>query len=113
MQKLILIPATISSIRIAVLPLFLYLYGGGNIVACLVLLAFSAATDFFDGYLARRLKVTSKFGAYYDATTDFILVIGIFTVFTTKGYYPIWLLLLIAASFSLFVATSHYRQKDL
>ena len=111
MQKLIVIPAIISSLRIAVLPLFSYFFNIGNITSCLILLAASAATDLFDGYFARKLKVTSRFGAYYDAITDFILVIGIFTIFSANGYYPIWLLLLITASFIQFLATSLYAKK--
>jgi len=79
-------------------------------MSCLILLTFSAATDFFDIYLAGRLKVTSRFGGYYDATTDFILVLGIFTIFSAKGYYPIWLLLLITASFIQFLAASLYAK---
>ncbi len=111
MKKLTAIPIIISSLRIAVLPLFFYLYNPANIISCLILLAFSAATDFFDGYLARKLKATSKFGAYFDATTDFVLVIGIFAFFTLKGYYPIWLPLLIAISFVQFLATSRFAKK--
>ena len=110
-KKLILIPTFISSLRIAALPLFFYLFNTTNITTCLILLAFCAASDFFDGYLARKLKATSRFGAYYDATTDFILMIGIFAIFYTSGYYPIWLLLLIAASFVQFLATSLYAKK--
>ena len=111
MKKLTLIPTFISSLRIAALPLFFYLYNLGNITACLILLAFCAATDFFDGYFARKLKATSRFGAYYDATTDFILMIGIFAIFYATGYYPIWLMLLITAAFAQFLATSHYAKK--
>ena len=97
--------------RIAVLPLFFYLFKTGNITSCLILLTFSAATDFFDGYLARRLQVTSRLGGYYDATTDFILVFGIFTIFSVQRYYPIWLLILISASFIQFLVTSLYAKK--
>jgi phosphatidylglycerophosphate synthase len=111
MQKLTLVPAFISSLRIAVLPLFVYIYQTGNVAAYLALLAFSAATDFFDGLIARKLKATSKFGSYYDATTDFILVTGIYAVFTDMGYYQIWLLLLIAASFIQFLVTGVYSKK--
>jgi len=110
-KRLILIPAFISSLRIAALPLFFYLFNTANITTCLILLAFCAASDFFDGYLARKLKATSRFGAYYDATTDFILMIGIFAIFYASGYYTIWLLLLIAASFVQFLATSLYAKK--
>jgi phosphatidylglycerophosphate synthase len=111
MRKLMLIPIAISSVRIAALPFFLYLYNASNVAACLSLLAFCAASDFSDGYLARKINVTSRFGAYYDAATDFILMIGIFSIFYAYGYYPFWLLILIAASFVQFVATSYYTKK--
>ena len=111
MKKLTAIPTFISSLRIAVLPLFIYVYNPANTVPCLILLAISASTDFFDGYLARKLRATSKSGAYYDATTDFTLVIGVFALFAIKGFYPIWLLLLIATSFVQFLITSHYAKK--
>ena len=84
MQKQIALPTFISSLRIAALPPFFYFQNASNVTACLVLLAFCAATDYFDGYLARKLNVTSRFGAYYDATTDFILIIGVFALFYSK-----------------------------
>jgi CDP-diacylglycerol---glycerol-3-phosphate 3-phosphatidyltransferase len=111
MKKISAIPTFISSLRAASLPLFFYLYNYGNVLLCLFLLAFCAASDFFDGYLARKLKTTSHFGAYYDATTDFILTVGIFAIFYAQGYYPSWLLLLIAVSFAQFLATSFYVKK--
>jgi phosphatidylglycerophosphate synthase len=111
MKNLTAIPAFISSLRIAALPLFIYLYNVGNVSFCLGILAFCAATDFFDGYASRKLKATSRFGAYYDATTDFVLMIGIFSIFYADGYYPIWLLLLIAVAFIQFLATSFLAKK--
>jgi phosphatidylglycerophosphate synthase len=111
MKELNLVPTFVSSLRIAVLPLFFIYFNQGNVTACLGLLAFCAATDFFDGYIARKFRATSSFGAYYDATTDFILMIGIFALFYAREFYPIWLLLLIAASFGQFLATSRYFKK--
>ncbi len=111
MNKHLAIPTFISSLRIAALPLFIYLYNIGNVTSCLILLAFCAATDFLDGYLARKLKVTSRFGAYYDSTTDFTLMMGVFAVFYVEGYYPVWLLLLVTVSFAQFLATSFYGKK--
>jgi phosphatidylglycerophosphate synthase len=111
MKKSIIIPAIVSSLRIAALPPFIYLYNTENTVACLVLLAFCAATDFFDGYLARKLKATSLFGAYFDAFTDFVLMAGIFSFFVVLGLYPFWMVLLMAISFVLFVVTSHYGKR--
>ena len=111
MKKQILIPTAISSVRIAALPLFLYLFNAGNVTACLALMALCAATDYLDGYTARKLNATSRFGAYYDAATDFILMFGAFAIFTVNGYYPAWLLVLIAASFAQFLATSRIAKK--
>ena len=111
MKRLIVIPAFISSLRIVALPVFFFLFAQENTVGCLILLTFCASTDYLDGNLARRLEVTSRFGAYYDALTDFILMIGIFTIFYGAGYYSIWLLIIIVASFIQFIATSRYSKK--
>lgn len=111
MKRLRTIPSFISSLRVAALPLFFYLNNQGSITACLILLAFCAASDFLDGYLARKLNTTSRFGAYYDATTDFILMAGIFAILYAQGYYPLWLPLLIAVSFAQFLATSFFVKK--
>jgi phosphatidylglycerophosphate synthase len=75
------------------------------------LFSFAASTDLLDGFLARKLKVTSTIGAYYDALTDFVLIIGIYIFFSTKSYYPIWLIILIFASFAQFLVTSHYVKR--
>jgi phosphatidylglycerophosphate synthase len=66
-----------------------YLYNSGNIALFLAIFAAAAFTDLIDGFLAGRLKGTTKFGAYYDAATDFAFVIGIFTFFSLKGFYPV------------------------
>ncbi len=105
------IPSLISSLRIAVLPLFLYFFNQTNTTACLAVLGFCVVTDYFDGYTARKLKYTSTFGGYYDASTDFIFIMGVYTAFYFVGYYPAWLLVLIAASFILFLATSVFIKK--
>jgi phosphatidylglycerophosphate synthase len=111
MKKLCIIPSFISSLRVAALPVFFYLNNQGNIVACLILLAFCEISDFLDGYLARKINTTSRFGAYYDATTDFILTVGIFAIFCAQGYYPLWLPFLIAVSFAQFLVTGFYTKK--
>ena len=44
-----------------------------NEVAC-VLFCIAAITDWFDGYLARRLGLTSAFGAFLDPVADKLMV---------------------------------------
>ncbi len=105
------IPSSISALRLAALPLFLYFFSTGASGLCLVVFALAQVTDLIDGYVARKLKVTSRFGAYFDAITDFVLVTGIFTAFTLSNYYPAWVMLLIIASFGQFVVSSLYSKK--
>ncbi len=111
MKQVVLVPNFVSSLRIAALPLFFYLFNTANITACLILLSFCAATDFLDGYIARRMHSNSRFGAYYDATTDFALMFGIYTLFTFRGLYPTWFIFLIFAAFGQFVVTSIIAKK--
>ncbi len=44
--------------------------------AAAIVFAVAAATDFADGYLARRWAVTTKFGSFLDTTADKLLVTG-------------------------------------
>ncbi len=55
-----------------------------NIAFAIYLIA--AATDFLDGYLARRWGVTSRFGRIVDPFCDKILVLGSFTFFAGKNF---------------------------
>lgn len=111
MNKKALVPSGISSLRLAALPLFLYFFGIGNLWVCIIIFGLAQTTDLLDGYVARKLKVASTAGAYFDAVTDFIFITGIFAAFTFSGYYPAWVMALIVASFGQFIISSHYSQK--
>ena len=111
MKRLTAIPLIVSSLRIGVLPIIIFFYATGDVDLSLAVFAFAAVTDLMDGYLARKMGVTSKFGAYYDGATDFVLVTGIYAFLISKAIYPIWLLLLITASFGQFLVSSLYTRK--
>ncbi len=76
------------------------------------LLLLAALSDLADGWLARRLKACTTFGAYFDAAADFALVAASYGVLVARGVYPGWLLLLIGAMFAQFVLTSR-RQRPI
>lgn len=64
-----------------------------------------------DGYLARKLALSTKFGTYFDVTTDFIFVFCMFLTFNSKGFVPGWVLVLITLVFAQFIITSIYSDK--
>ncbi|MAD57281.1 MAG: hypothetical protein CMK44_01730 [Porticoccus sp.] len=65
-------PNVISSIRVALSPVLLFLAIQQKENLFLWILAASLITDFFDGYLARHLKQVTKFGAKLDSWADLI-----------------------------------------
>lgn len=72
------LPNKLTLARIAVLPVFVLvfyfpLFGFNNIILT-VLYFFAGITDWFDGYLARRMELQSEFGAFLDPVADKLLV---------------------------------------
>ncbi len=71
-------PATILTLlRIALVPVlvvFFYLPLHWSNLACVVIFVFAAVTDWADGYLARRMRQMSRFGAFLDPVADKIMV---------------------------------------
>jgi phosphatidylglycerophosphate synthase len=92
------IPSTLTLIRaLATSILFVTLLEGGwgfpiFIAACL--------TDVFDGFLARRLHVTSEAGGVFDASVDFMLVSSTTMYLVLTGLVSEWFLALIILAFS-------------
>ena len=56
---------------------------------------FGAWTDWLDGFLARRMKKVSSLGAFADAVTDKIFMIGIFITMLLLNIVPHWTLFFI------------------
>ena len=73
------IPTLLTWARIVAIPLivgvfYLPLDGGTRNEVATVLFIVFAATDWFDGFLARKLNQTSAFGAFLDPVADKFLV---------------------------------------
>ena len=62
---------------------------------CLALFLLAAATDWCDGYLARRRNQITPLGILLDPIADKILVIGILLVFVQLRLVPAWMVLVI------------------
>jgi CDP-diacylglycerol--glycerol-3-phosphate 3-phosphatidyltransferase len=60
-----------------------------------VLFAVAAATDWFDGYLARRWEVTTKLGSFLDTTADKLLVTGVLVALLAVDHVSPWIAVII------------------
>jgi cardiolipin synthase (CMP-forming) len=75
-HPLLTVPNAFTLLRLLCLPLYLYLlFGRDNPAAAAWLLGGLGATDWIDGYLARRLGQVSEFGKVFDPTVDRLLFI--------------------------------------
>jgi cardiolipin synthase (CMP-forming) len=90
-KRIATIPNLVTLLRLACLPLFLYLLlGRNNRAAAAWLLGGLGATDWVDGYLARRLGQVSDFGKVFDPTVDRLLFIVAIIGIIIDGGAPLW-----------------------
>lgn len=60
----------------------------GRFALILIFLAYATATDFLDGYLARRWQVRSAFGEVFDPLLDKLLVLTMLLLLYPYGIIP-------------------------
>jgi len=71
------LPNVLSLVRIIMVPMVAALYYSDiplRGVTCCLVFTVAAATDYADGYLARRWKISSAFGAFLDPVADKLMV---------------------------------------
>ena len=91
------VPNAFTLARLLCLPLFLYLlFGRDNRAGAAWLLGGLGATDWVDGYLARRLHQVSEFGKKFDPTVDRLLLIVATIAIIIDGAAPLWFVTLVA-----------------
>ncbi len=56
-----------------------------------------SATDFLDGYLARRYKLVSPLGIFLDLTADKVFVSAVLIALVQVGLVPAWIVAIIVA----------------
>jgi CDP-diacylglycerol--glycerol-3-phosphate 3-phosphatidyltransferase len=94
-QKRVNLPNIITLARILLVPVFVVIYlwpGDRTYIIAATLFALAAATDWLDGYLARRLNQTTPFGAFLDPVADKLIVVSALTVLVAQ-HSTAWLTL--------------------
>ena len=90
-DRILTVPNIIPLVRLACLPVFLYLlFGRDNPAGAAWLLGGLGATDWVDGWLARRYNQVSEFGKVFDPTADRILFMVAIVAIMIDGSMPVW-----------------------
>lgn len=93
-------PNLLTMGRIAAIPIVLWLMSIGTPVAnfwAMSVYALAAVTDFIDGWLARRMGLTSLLGQFLDPLADKLIVLASLVLMVELDRVPSWVVILIAA----------------
>lgn len=94
-DRVLTIPNLLSFARLAALPVIYLDLVSGRHLRGLVLLMIFAATDWFDGYVARRFDQISKLGKLLDPISDRVLFVVVGVAFVVADLLPLWALALL------------------
>ncbi|WP_028237951.1 CDP-diacylglycerol--glycerol-3-phosphate 3-phosphatidyltransferase [Stutzerimonas azotifigens] len=89
------IPNLLTVLRVLLIPFFIllfYLPFSWSYFAAALVFAVAAATDWLDGYLARRLEQSTPFGAFLDPVADKLMV-AVALVLLVEEHGNLWLTL--------------------
>ncbi|MFM8529306.1 MAG: CDP-alcohol phosphatidyltransferase family protein [Ilumatobacteraceae bacterium] len=90
------VPNLITLLRLCCLPVFLWLLlGRDDRAAAAWLLGGLGATDWVDGWVARRFDQVSEFGKMFDPTADRLLFLVAIVAILVDGSAPAWFCVLV------------------
>ena len=89
--RIVTAPNGITFVRLACIPLFVWLlFGAHEQTAAAILLAVLGATDWVDGFVARRFHQVSTLGKVIDPLADRVLVGTAVISILVYGAVPLW-----------------------
>ncbi|WP_131786140.1 CDP-alcohol phosphatidyltransferase family protein [Protofrankia symbiont of Coriaria ruscifolia] len=90
-DRVLTIPNLLSALRLAGVPVFLWLALGPHADgAALGILAFAGVSDYLDGKLARALGQTSRLGTLLDPLADRLYIFATIVALTLRDIVPWW-----------------------
>jgi cardiolipin synthase (CMP-forming) len=90
-NRLLTVPNVLSALRLALVPVFVWLFVSQREEAAVVLYGVGASTDWLDGYIARRTGQITELGRLLDPLADRIYIAALVVALTIRGVLPLWL----------------------
>jgi cardiolipin synthase len=95
-SRILTVPNALSLLRILLIPAFVYLIvHEGTEMTGMLLFAGVAATDWVDGFVARRTGQVSELGKVLDPTADRLAMAAGLIAMVVAGAFPLWAALLV------------------
>jgi cardiolipin synthase (CMP-forming) len=96
-DRIVTIPNALSGLRLASVPVFVWLFVTGHENVAVVIYAAGAWTDFFDGYIARRTGSITKLGQLLDPLADRVLIVALTIALVARDVLSPWLAVAVIA----------------
>ena len=90
------LPNQLTILRIILTPVFIYFMSGSTAQSTLIgsiIFLVAAATDWYDGYIARRFNWITRWGQFMDPLADKILIAAALCIFAHLGYLYWWMVI--------------------
>lgn len=94
-NRVFTIPNIISLVRLAAIPVFLWLVWRGEDLAGLLVLIAAVSTDFVDGLVARKLGQISRLGQILDPLADRLFIAAVVVALAIRDVVPLWLVIVV------------------
>ncbi|OBI92591.1 CDP-alcohol phosphatidyltransferase family protein [Mycobacterium asiaticum] len=105
-NRVLTVPNVLSVIRLALIPVFVYLMLGAHAYGWAVaILMFSGVSDWADGKIARLLDQSSRLGMLLDPAVDRLYMVTVPIVFAISGIAPWWFVLTLLARDAILAGT--------
>lgn len=91
------LPNLLTGLRLALTPVAVWAIGAGHDATAFWAFAAAGASDFLDGFVARRFGLVSRFGALLDPAADKLLMLSCLVVLLAMGATPLWLVIVVVA----------------
>jgi cardiolipin synthase len=96
-QQLRMVPNLLSILRLALVPVFLYLLLNEKHLTAIAVLALASLTDYLDGVFARKYNQITRLGQLLDPAADRLYIFSALIAMSVTGHIPAWLAVVVIA----------------
>ena len=86
----------VTMLRILMIPVFAWAYYHGRTTVAFILFLLASATDYLDGYLARKFNAVTSVGKLLDPLADKLMLLTALYFFADAGHIPWWVFIALA-----------------